>query len=83
MRRQQDRLLENKLAAVLRALTPHWEAEAAPVIPVRAAHRYLEQRRALLDYAGARAQGWSIGSGEIESSHRHLIQQRLKLAGSW
>jgi hypothetical protein len=82
-RRQQGRLLENKVSAVLRALTPHLEAEGQPDAPVRAAHRYLNERRAHLDYAGARAAGLEIGSGEIESGHRHVIQQRLKLAGSW
>lgn len=83
LHRQQGRLLENKVAAVLRALAAHFEPEATPETPVRAAHRYLESRRALLDYAGARARGLNIGSGEIESGHRHVIQQRLKLAGSW
>jgi hypothetical protein len=82
-RRQQGRLLENKVTAVLRALAAHLEPEAIPEAPVRAAHRYLAQRRTHLDYAGARAQGLNIGSGEIESGHRHVIQQRLKLAGSW
>ena len=82
-RRQQGRLLENKVAAVLRALAPHLEPEGAAAAPVRAAHRYLSERRAHLDYAGAVAAGWEIGSGEIESGHRHVIQQRLKLAGSW
>lgn len=82
-RRQQGRLLENKVAAVLRALTPHLEAEATTPAPVRDAHRYLRERRAHLDYAGARAAGLEIGSGEIESGHRHVIQQRLKRAGCW
>lgn len=81
--RQQGRLLENKVTAVLRALTPHLEPEGVAEAPVRAAHRYLSERRAHLDYAGARAAGLEIGSGEIESGHRHLIQQRLKLAGGW
>lgn len=81
--RQQGRLLENKVTAVLRTLAAHLEAEATPQAPVRAAHRYLNQRRAHLDYAAALAAGWCIGSGEIESGHRHVIQQRLKLAGSW
>jgi len=83
LRRQQDRLLENKVTAVLRALATHLEPADSPQAPVRAAHRYLDQRRAHLDYAGARAQGLNIGSGEIESGHRHVVQQRLKLAGSW
>jgi Uncharacterised protein family (UPF0236) len=81
--RQQGRLLENKVTAVLRSLAAHLEPEATPQAPVRAAHRYLKQRRDPLDYAGARAAGLCIGSGEIESGHRHVIQQRLKLAGSW
>ena len=82
-RRQQGRLLENKVTAVLRALASHLEPEGAPQAPVRAAHRYVSERRAHLDYAAALAAGRCIGSGEIESGHRHVIQQRLKLAGSW
>jgi len=82
-RRQQGRLLENKVTSVLRALAAHWESADSPQAPVRAAYRYLEQRHAHLDYAGARAQGWDLGSGEIKSAHRHVVQQRLKLAGSW
>ena len=50
---------------------------------MRAAHRYLTERRALLDYAGARAGGLPIGSGESESAHRHVLPQRLKRAGAW
>ena len=50
---------------------------------MRATHHYLHKRKDNLDYAGARAAGLPIGSGEIESGHRHVIQQRLKLAGGW
>lgn len=82
-RRQQGRLLENKVAGVLRSLATHLEPESVSPAPVREAHRYLSERRAHLDYAGARAAKLEIGSGEIESGHRHVIQQRLKLAGSW
>ena len=82
-RRQQGRLLENKVPAVLRALASHLEPEAELPAPVRTAHRYLSERRAHLNYAAALAAGLCIGSGEIESGHRHVIQQRLKLAGSW
>ena len=82
-RRQQGRLLENKVPAVLRALAAHLEPKGTTPAPVRTAHRYLSERRAHLDYAGARAKGLCCGSGEIESGHRHVTQQRLKLAGSW
>jgi hypothetical protein len=83
LHRQQSRLLENKVAGVLRSLQLHQEDPAAADQPVRATYQYLHQRRQHLDYATARAQGLPIGSGEIESGHRHVIQQRLKLAGCW
>jgi hypothetical protein len=81
--RQQGRLLENKVPAVLRALESHLEPGAAEHQPVNAAYQYLSNRRKQLDYAAARKAGLPIGSGEIESGHRHVIQQRLKLAGGW
>lgn len=84
VRRQQGRLLNNQLPKVLRSLSPHLEPEGRPQeTPVRAAQRYLDQRSAQLDYQGARERKLPIGSGEIESAHRHLIQKRLKLSGAW
>jgi hypothetical protein len=83
VRRQQGRLLNNQVSKVLRSLSRHLEPENQAETPVRDAYRYLDQRRAHLDYQGARARKLPIGSGEIESAHRHLIQKRLKLSGSW
>jgi hypothetical protein len=51
--------------------------------PVRACHRHLAKRCAQLDYRAALAAGLPIGSGEIESAHRYLVQQRLKRPGAW
>jgi hypothetical protein len=82
-RRQQGRLLENKVAGVLRSLEARLEPEGQEEAPVRAAWRYLTQRRAHLDYAGARARELPIGSGEVEGGHRHVVQARLKLSGCW
>ena len=45
--------------------------------------RYIKNRPHQLDYKAALAQGLPIGSGEIESAHRYVIQQRLKLPGAW
>jgi len=81
--RQQGRLLENKVAGVLRALRAHREDATSQDQPVNAAYQYLHKRRDCLDYAAARRAALPIGSGEIESGHRHVIQQRLKLAGCW
>lgn len=45
--------------------------------------RYMEKRLAYMDYALAQQKELPIGSGEIESSHRHIVQKRLKIAGAW
>lgn len=83
LHKQQARLLTNRFASVLRTLEKHIEPEHAEEAPVRTAHRYLRERSGHLDYAGARAKGLPVGSGEIESGHRHVIQHRLKIAGGW
>ena len=82
-RRQQGRLLNNQSSKVLRSLQPHLEPLSTEEAPVNAAHRYLTQRQDYLDYVAARRRNLPIGSGEVESGHRHVIQKRLKLAGSW
>jgi len=83
LHQQQGLLLENKVCEVLQILETHCEPLEQKEAPVRAAHRYIDKRKDNLDYAGARAEGLPIGSGEIESGHRHVIQQRLKIAGAW
>jgi hypothetical protein len=80
LRRQQGRLLNNQLDKVLRSLRPHQESEGTEAAPVRAAYRYLSERAEHVDYQTARQTDWPIGSGEIESGHRHVVQQRLKLS---
>ena len=82
---QKRRLKHNHLAAVLKALRPFVEADTGPdkTAPVRCAYRYISNRLEQLDYKGAIAAHLPIGSGEIESAHRYVIQQRLKRSGSW
>jgi len=67
------------------ALLPHCEHHSVPddKAPVRCCHRYLSNRRRQLDYAGAIEKKLPIGSGKIESSHRYIVQQRLKRPGAW
>jgi hypothetical protein len=43
----------------------------------------LSARRNQLNYREALAKDLPIGSGEIESAHRYIAQQRLKLPGAW
>jgi hypothetical protein len=36
-----------------------------------------------LDYSAALVKDLPLGSGMIESGHRHVLQKRLKLSGAW
>ena len=65
-------------------MEPHLESEDLPEeqTPVRNGHRYLSNRTDCLDYPRAIAQDLPIGSGMIESGHRHVLQARLKKAGA-
>lgn len=83
LKKQQGYLLANKTAVVLRNLARRLEPPGAAERPVAKAHRYLTERRDQLNYAQARRAGLPIGSGEIESAHRHLVQPRLKIPGAW
>lgn len=82
---QKRRLKRNHSVAVLKALHPYLEPDSVPdkTAPVRSAYRYLNNRLHQLDYKATLAADLPIGSGEIESAHRYVIQQRLKRAGSW
>jgi len=42
---------------------------------------YLQKRRKLMDYPTYQQQGWPIGSGSVESSHKLVVQARLKGPG--
>ncbi len=44
---------------------------------------YIEKRRHQFDYREAIRQELPIGSGEVESAHRHILQKRLKIPGAW
>lgn len=83
--RQRDALRAGQLDTVLDSLRGRLEPPEAPesAAPARAALRYLENRITQLDYPAALREGLPVGSGLIESAHRHLLQSRLKLAGAW
>jgi hypothetical protein len=85
MEAQKTRLKANRSPEVLDTLRPCLEPDDIPDkdAPVRACSRYLSNRPDCLDYQGALAAGLPIGSGEIESAHRYIIQSRLKRAGAW
>lgn len=45
--------------------------------------KYMENRPGQFEYKAAIDRGLPIGSGKVESSHRSLIQKRLKKPGTW
>lgn len=82
---QKDALKTGQRADVLESLRVHLEAGDVPdsQASVRSCYRYLSRRQDQLDYPKALANALPIGSGEIESAHRYIVQKRLKLPGSW
>jgi hypothetical protein len=83
-RTQQDRLKRGALAKVIDALAEHLEPPNTPeeLAPVSNAHRYVSNRTDCMDYPRALRLGLPIGSGLIESGHRHVLQARLKKGGA-
>ena len=84
MSEQKERLKTQQANQVLEALQPYLEEAgiADSEAPIRQCHRYLSRRPDQLDYQSALAQALPIGSGEIESAHRYIVQKRLKLPGA-
>lgn len=85
MDEQKSRLKTQQANAVLPELQTHLEPPAVPdsEAPVRQCHRYLSNRPDQLNYYDAIKRDLPIGSGEIESAHRYIVQQRMKRPGAW
>lgn len=80
--KQKEAMKHNQYQAVLIALQPYLEPSEQEG-PVRACYRYIKNRPEQFDYQSAIADGLPIGSGEIESAHRYVLQKRMKLPGGW
>ena len=85
LEQQKQRMKEGKISEVLNVLEPYVESLSIPKkdTPVKNCYRYIINRPGQFDYKSALAANLPIGSGEIESAHRYIIQKRLKLAGAW
>ena len=83
-RTQQKRLRRGAADKVIATLAEHLEPVETidEEAPVRNGHRYLSNRQDCLDYPLALELGLPIGSGMIESGHRHVLHSRLKNAGT-
>jgi len=82
---QKQQMRTGQISVVIKNLESRLEPEKTPDkdAPVRQCHRYLCNRPGQFEYAAALEAGLPVGSGEIESAHRYIIQKRLKIAGAW
>jgi hypothetical protein len=82
---QKKAMKAGNLNGVLESLLPNIEAPeiADENAPVRTCYRYIRNRPGQFDYPRAIEKGLPVGSGEIESAHRHVIQERMKISGAW
>ena len=62
-------------------LLRHLTALAVRYPQIQEQVNYLQKRRDLMEYPSYQQQGWPIGSGSVESSHKFVVQARLKGAG--
>jgi hypothetical protein len=85
LHKQQERLKSNRVMKVLKEIEDNLGSQENGEGPgaVRACERYIKNRITNLDYQGAMALGLPIGSGEVESGHKSVIQARLKVSGAW
>jgi hypothetical protein len=85
MNLQKERLKAGQLSEVMEALHPFQEPDSTPTAdaPVRQCYGYIARRPGQFKYQEAMAANLPIGSGEVESAHRYVIQKRLKLPGAW
>ncbi len=74
-------LLAEGPTPLLAAFTAAQPATAEAREVLRRERGYFQTHAARMDYPAFRAAGLPIGSGAVESSARHLVQQRLKRAG--
>jgi hypothetical protein len=81
----QAKIKHNEWQEVWQELGEYEEAENIAEVdaPIRACRRYMENRQEYLDYQGAIEKGLPIGSGEIESGNKSVVQARLKITGAW
>ena len=82
---QKKKLKEGEISDVIGAMEPHVEPDCVPKeqAPVRTCYNYMRNRRGQFCYKEALDEDLPIGSGAVESAHRYVIQDRLKIAGAW
>jgi hypothetical protein len=76
------KLLEKGAGPVLKALAEARAETTEAVEVLRVERGYFRTNAARMDYPKFRKMGLPIGSGAVESSAKHLVQQRMKRSGA-
>lgn len=79
---RRDELWDDGVAAILPQLATPVGLSAETRDRLRAERGYFTDNTARMQYPAFRAQGLPVGSGAVEGSARHVIQQRLKRPGA-
>jgi hypothetical protein len=81
---QQNKLKKNETESVLTELQQHASScLLKDECPALKCYNYMIKRTHQLDYKNAIDNNLPIGSGEIESAHKYIIQKRVKIPGAW
>lgn len=78
---QQEKMKKGQIAQVIETLRNYEQTEENN--PVKKCLRYMENRPGQFKYKEALSAELPIGSGEIESGNRSVVQKRLKIPGAW
>lgn len=78
---QKDLLLSSQVDKILLNLEDFNKLSKTAVELKQALTGYYQNNQHRMDYQTYLDKGWYIGSGAIESAHRVVIQQRMKLSG--
>jgi len=81
MDKQEKLLLNNEAATVLKTIQKQKGHTLSAEKQRNALVSYYENNLKRMQYKTFREAGYMIGSGPIESAHRNVVQQRLKLSG--
>jgi hypothetical protein len=82
--KQRELMKKNQLKDVMKEIRNHIENNSSDhECGAVKCYQYMEKRTHQFDYRWALENDLPIGSGEIESGHRSVVQKRLKIPGAW
>lgn len=79
--RQKELLLEDKVLQVIKNVTRQIPKNQHSLKAKEDLLSYYKNNRKRMMYGTYKEKGYIIGSGAIESAHRNVVQQRMKLSG--